>query len=109
MSFKIFVDGQEGTTGLRINDYLARRSDIELLKIDSDKRKDATARAQLINASDVTFLCLPDAAARLMTMDECCDMLALPGSYFYLSGWLIHYNGSASRQTTVYDLEIPSV
>jgi N-acetyl-gamma-glutamyl-phosphate reductase len=60
----VFVDGQEGTTGLRIHEYLAKRSDIELLKIDVDKRKDSAERARLLNAADVAFLCLPDAAAR---------------------------------------------
>jgi N-acetyl-gamma-glutamyl-phosphate reductase len=60
----VFVDGQEGTTGLRIHEYLAARSDIELLKIDPDRRKDAAERARLLNAADVAFLCLPDAAAR---------------------------------------------
>jgi N-acetyl-gamma-glutamyl-phosphate reductase len=60
----VFVDGQEGTTGLRIHEYLAARSDIEVLKIDADKRKDAAERARLLNAADVAFLCLPDAAAR---------------------------------------------
>ena len=64
MAFKVFVDGQEGTTGLRIHEYLAGRTDIEVLKIDADKRKDATERARLLNASDVSFLCLPDAASR---------------------------------------------
>lgn len=64
MAYKVFVDGQEGTTGLRIHEYLAGRSDIEVLKIDADKRKDAAERARLINASDVSFLCLPDAASR---------------------------------------------
>ena len=64
MSYKVFVDGQEGTTGLQINEYLGQRADIELLKIDSDKRKDLAERKRLINASDVTFLCLPDEAAR---------------------------------------------
>jgi N-acetyl-gamma-glutamyl-phosphate reductase len=64
MSYTVFVDGQEGTTGLQINEYLAQRSDIEVLKIDSDKRKDLAERKRLINASDVTFLCLPDAAAK---------------------------------------------
>ncbi|MBE7419729.1 MAG: N-acetyl-gamma-glutamyl-phosphate reductase [Ideonella sp.] len=62
--FKVFVDGQEGTTGLQINDLLAQRSDIEVLRIDSALRKDATERARLLNAADVAFLCLPDAAAR---------------------------------------------
>ena len=64
MTFKVFVDGQEGTTGLRIHEYLAGRPDLEVLKIDGDKRKDAAERARLINASDITFLCLPDAASR---------------------------------------------
>ncbi len=64
MSYKVFVDGQEGTTGLQINELLARRSDVTLLKIESDKRKDLAERKSLINASDVTFLCLPDDAAK---------------------------------------------
>jgi len=64
MSYKVFVDGQEGTTGLQINEYLAQRADIEILKIDADKRKDLAERKRLINASDITFLCLPDAAAK---------------------------------------------
>ena len=60
----VFVDGQEGTTGLRIHEYLAARPDIEVLRIDADKRKDAAERARLLNAADVAFLCLPDAASR---------------------------------------------
>jgi N-acetyl-gamma-glutamyl-phosphate reductase len=64
MTFRVFVDGHEGTTGLRIHEYLGARADIELLVIDSDKRKDATERARLLNAADVAFLCLPDAAAK---------------------------------------------
>jgi N-acetyl-gamma-glutamyl-phosphate reductase len=64
MKYRAFVDGQEGTTGLRIHEYLAQRSDIEVLRIDADKRKDPLARARLLNAADVAFLCLPDAAAR---------------------------------------------
>lgn len=59
-----FVDGQEGTTGLRIHEYLAQRDDIEVLRIDADKRKDAAERARLLNAADVAFLCLPDVAAK---------------------------------------------
>ena len=64
MTTRVYVDGQEGTTGLRINEYLARRGDIELLRIDPDKRKDPAERARLLNAADVAFLCLPDAASR---------------------------------------------
>ena len=60
---KIFIDGSEGTTGLRIFERFEGRDDIELLKIDSELRKDLNERKRLINESDVTFLCLPDAAA----------------------------------------------
>lgn len=63
MSIKIFIDGSEGTTGLRINERMAVRDDIELLTIDPELRKDPAERKKLINASDFTFLCLPDAAA----------------------------------------------
>ncbi len=64
MTYAVFVDGQEGTTGLRIHEYLAARPDIEVLRIDADKRKDPAERARLLNAADVAFLCLPDAASR---------------------------------------------
>lgn len=64
MTTKVFVDGQEGTTGLRIFEYLANRDDVEVLRIDEALRKDVDARRALINASDVTFLCLPDVASR---------------------------------------------
>ncbi len=64
MTHKVFVDGQEGTTGLRIHEYLAQRADIEVLSIGSEQRKDAAERARMLNAADVAFLCLPDDAAR---------------------------------------------
>jgi N-acetyl-gamma-glutamyl-phosphate reductase len=64
MKHTVFVDGQEGTTGLRIHEVLADRPDIELLRIDPDRRKDAAERKRLLNAADVAFLCLPDDAAR---------------------------------------------
>ena len=63
MSYKIFIDGKEGTTGLKIFERFAERKDLEILSIDEDKRKDPVEKAKLINASDYTFLCLPDAAA----------------------------------------------
>jgi N-acetyl-gamma-glutamyl-phosphate reductase len=64
MGFTVFVDGQEGTTGLRIHEMLAGRRDLAVLRIDADRRKDPAARAECLNAADVAFLCLPDAAAR---------------------------------------------
>lgn len=63
MSFRVFVDGSEGTTGLQIYDRLESRSELELLRIDPAKRKDKDERRRLMNMADVVFLCLPDAAA----------------------------------------------
>ena len=62
--YKIFVDGSSGTTGLRIADRLAERDEFEILKISEADRKDVRARAKVINESDLSFLCLPDDAAR---------------------------------------------
>jgi N-acetyl-gamma-glutamyl-phosphate reductase len=64
MKHVVFVDGQEGTTGLRIHEYLTQRDDIELLRIAPERRKDTAERARLLNAAKVAFLCLPDAAAK---------------------------------------------
>lgn len=61
---KVFIDGKEGTTGLRIYDRLSARQDIELILLSDEQRKDTEARKQALNACDVAFLCLPDAAAR---------------------------------------------
>ncbi len=63
MKPRIYIDGKEGTTGLQISDRLAGRGDVELLLIDDDKRKDLTERKKFLNAADLVFLCLPDAAA----------------------------------------------
>lgn len=61
---KVFVDGQEGTTGLQIQERLQTRKDIEVLQIDPEKRKDLQERKRLINDADIVYLCLPDEAAR---------------------------------------------
>ena len=63
MAKKVFIDGSAGTTGLRIHERLSGRKDLEIIKLPEELRKDPFARADAINASDVVFLCLPDAAA----------------------------------------------
>lgn len=60
---KVFIDGREGTTGLRIYDRLAAMNDIELIILNDDERKDTEKRRQALNSCDIAFLCLPDAAA----------------------------------------------
>ena len=60
---KIFIDGSAGTTGLRIRERLSQRSDLQLITLTEELRKDVNARREALNAADVAFLCLPDAAA----------------------------------------------
>ena len=64
MSYKVFIDGSSGTTGLRIADRLDGRPELELLSIPEESRKDLHKRAETINAADLAFLCLPDAASK---------------------------------------------
>jgi N-acetyl-gamma-glutamyl-phosphate reductase len=74
LKYKVFVDGESGTTGLEINSRLAGRADIELLKIDPALRRDINERQRFLNVADLAFLCLPDGASReavsLVTNDK---------------------------------------
>ena len=61
---KIFIDGKAGTTGLRIYERLNQRTDIEIILLSDEERKDPAARKKALNSCDIAFLCLPDDAAR---------------------------------------------
>ncbi len=70
---KIFIDGKAGTTGLRIEERLSDRNDIEIISLPEELRKDPNARKKALNEADIAFLCLPDEAAR-----EAVDMIENP-------------------------------
>ena len=101
MAYRIFIDGQEGTTGLKIYDRLATRNDLEILKIDEAKRKDPAERQKLINASDITFLCLPDAAAieaaALATSDHV-RIIDASTAHRVAPGWVYGFPELSSQQ-----------
>ena len=91
---KIFIDGSEGTTGLRIFERFEGRDDIEILKIPSELRKDPDEIRKYINASDVTFLCLPDAAAReavAMVENENVTIIDTSTAHRTEEGWAYGY------------------
>lgn len=62
--YYVYVDGQYGTTGLKIKDYLSRHQRVQVLSIDYEKRRDSEIRKKYMNEADVVFLCLPDQAAK---------------------------------------------
>lgn len=64
MARRIYIDGEAGTTGLILRELLEDRTDLELLRIDPERRKDPAARAELLSRAEVSILCLPDDAAR---------------------------------------------
>ena len=64
MKYKIFVDGQFGTTGLKIDEMLSKRDELEILKIAEKEKKNPEIKQKLLNQADMVFLCLPDAASK---------------------------------------------
>lgn len=90
MKTKVYIDGQSGTTGLQIYDRIGAREDIELLRIDEDKRHDPAERKKFLNAADIVFLCLPDAGAEeAVSMIENPDVRVIDASTAHRTaeGW----------------------
>lgn len=98
---KVYIDGQSGTTGLQIRERLEKRSDIELLRIDEDKRHDSAERKKFLNAADVAFLCLPDdgareAAAMVENPDTC--IIDASTAHRTAEGWTYGFPELSSEQ-----------
>lgn len=88
---KVFIDGEAGTTGLQIYARLSQRDDLELIRIDPEKRKDLQARIDCINAADVAVLCLPDEAARevvALVADGSARLLDASSAHRTSEGWI---------------------
>lgn len=77
---KVFIDGSAGTTGLRIYERLKAREDIELIQLPEEKRKDDAARKEAMDRSDITFLCLPDEAAKAAAAMAGADTVVIDAS-----------------------------
>lgn len=81
MKKKIFIDGKAGTTGLRIEERLSGRDDVEIISLPDELRKDPAARREILNKADIVFLCLPDAAAiEAVSMIENDDVIVIDAS-----------------------------
>lgn len=91
MVYRIFIDGEAGTTGLKIRGLLAKRNDIELLTIDAAHRKNEMMRRDALNAADIAILCLPDIAAReavAMIGDEQTRIIDASTAHRTADGWV---------------------
>ena len=78
---KVFIDGSAGTTGLRIYERLSARDDVEILTLSDEKRKDPSARKEMLYQADIAFLCLPDDAAReAVSLAEGSDVVIIDAS-----------------------------
>jgi N-acetyl-gamma-glutamyl-phosphate reductase len=100
---KVYVDGQSGTTGLQIYDRIGARDDLELLRIDNDKRHDTSVRREYINAADIVFLCLPDASAveavSLVENPETC-IIDASTAHRTTEGWTYGFPELSAEQRT---------
>ena len=103
---KVFIDGSAGTTGLRIQERLSERSDIELIKLPEEYRKDVSARKDAINSADIVFLCLPDDAAReavLLVENDSTVIIDTSTAHRTAYGWTYGFPEIGGRRKAIAD------
>ncbi len=97
----VYIDGQSGTTGLQIYDRIGAREDLNLMRIDEDKRHDLEERRRFLNAADIVFLCLPDEGAReAVSLIENPDVRVIDASTAHRTseGWVYGYPELSAQQ-----------
>ncbi len=101
MKTKVYIDGQSGTTGLQIYERIGAREDLELLRIDEDKRHDNEERKKFLNSANIVFLCLPDDGAReAVAMIENPEVRVIDASTAHRTadGWVYGYPELSKEQ-----------
>lgn len=100
----VFIDGSAGTTGLRIHERLADRKDLSLIILPDELRKDENARREALNAADIAFLCLPDAAAReavALTTDPNTVIIDTSTAHRTAEGWTYGFPEIGGRRDQI--------
>ncbi len=100
----VFIDGSAGTTGLRIHERLADRKDLSLIILPDELRKDENARREALNAADIAFLCLPDAAAReavALTTDPHTVIIDTSTAHRTAEGWTYGFAEIGGRRNQI--------
>ncbi len=89
MTYKVFIDGMAGTAGLELATLLEAREDIEILKIDEDKRKDIDEKVKFFSEADISFMCLPDESARetISRVPDGCRVIDTSTAHRTAEGW----------------------
>lgn len=101
MTTNIFIDGEVGTTGLQIRERLTQRTDITLIQLDEQNRKDEAARKDALASADIAILCLPDAAAKqavAMASDLDTRIIDASSAHRTTKGWVYGFAEMAPEQ-----------